>query len=440
MNHCVTKSFQLAICPFKPGAFVPVSVQDFEKYITHKYELTVMSWLQPLTLALRHGANPFFFNRFIRLLRQNMFKNLTRLSSVRLHLATILNSKFFSSDDGRPDLTNKPTNAVTESFKLIGYNNILHPDFRPQGQLLLQAWLGQTRSIFAQILKRLSDWQSRTTPFLHNFFSTSGALNAKPSSQKEKYFSSAQRISQLVTSPATCRHGLVKRMMPKFKENFFNRLLHHTGPYSAIDSSDDHHAPFFPISVNGPLNKSIESPGEVSQQKFFNRINCPFRVLVDFPTTTLRNYRPKRAEDIEGQNSIRHMSVISHLTLKPFRQWPDSLFDKEKLENTRLPGQVYEYRSKLPPALIDKRTRHFMDNASRQNNAFSLRTPPKMEMAVSEKKAVPDFKNQFQQQLKKIESAESSPAHGNIDIHHISERVYNEIERKLRIERERRGM
>jgi TRAP-type uncharacterized transport system substrate-binding protein len=66
-----------------------------------------------------------------------------------------------------------------------------------------------------------------------------------------------------------------------------------------------------------------------------------------------------------------------------------------------------------------------------------------MKLAVSEKKAVPDLKDEFQnleQRVKKIKSAESNTTHNNIDIHHISERVYDEIERKLRIERERRGL
>jgi hypothetical protein len=412
----VTKSFQLVISPFAPGVFVPVSVQDFEKCITHKYEPTVMSQLQRLSLKLQQDANPFFFNRFVRVLQKNMFKNLIRLASVRLHLTTVLHPKLFSSDDLRPDLRNKPTNAITESFKFTDHNNILRPDSCSQSQPMVQAWLRQTRSLFAQILKQLSEWQSLIPLFFGNLFSTSEVLNVKPSSQKEKYFSSTQLISQLMTRPVTYRHGLVKRIMPNFKENFF---------------------------FNGTLSTSMESPGEIPQKKFFNRINSPFHILVALPTTNLRNYQPESTEDIEEQYSTRHMSAISHLTLQPFRPWPNRLINKDGLKSLRLSGQVAEERLESPPAFIDKQTMQFVDNTSRKNKAFSPQTPPKMKLAVSEKKAVPDLKDEFQnleQRVKKIKSAESNTTHNNIDIHHISERVYDEIERKLRIERERRGL
>jgi hypothetical protein len=148
-------------------------------------------------------------------------------------------------------------------------------------------------------------------------------------------------------------------------------------------------------------------------------------------------------QESEEKTLKRYFSILTHLTLQPFRPWPNRLIDKDGLNALRLSGSVAEERLEPPPAFIDKRTRHFVDDASRKNNEISQRMPPKMKLAVSEKKDAPDFKNEFQnleQQLKKIKSSENISTHSNIDIHQISERVYDEIERKLRIERERRGL
>ena len=356
-----------------------MSNQDFEKCITHKYEPTIMSRLQWPTLKLRHEANQFFFNCFIRLQQQNIFKNLIRFPSIRFHLTTRLNTKLYSHDEHRPNLRNTSAGDDTDSYRMPLYNNILHPDMHLQGPL-----------------RQVDSMWTIISPEVGSASPDSG----KPGS---KHFSLRQ------------------------EPLLFRRISGRTFKYPAFLNRAVQKEPRGGIIPDMHLRQGDD-------YLFFNK---------SLPGTIANMARFVPYQESKEKTLKRYFSILTHLILQPFRPWPNRLIDKDGLKALRLSGQIAEERLEPLPAFIDKRTRHFVDNASRKNNEISQRMPPKMKLAVSEKKDVPDFKNEFQnleQQLKKINSAESSPTHSSIDIHQISERVYDEIERKLRIERERRGL
>lgn len=427
MELCVIKSFKAAISTMKPKALIAICAQNLGRAISEKYRLTIISRLQRPSLMLRHWANPIFLNRFIRLQQQNNFTNQIRLPSVELHLTTILKSRPLSSGVYRSNLRNKSTHASSATFQFANYTDILHPDFHSQSRPMLQMWLKQARSISALIKKRLSEWQPSMDQLIGHGLSALKALFAD--------FPMHTAVPPEV-GPASLYLGRPASDRTRIKPD---PLIFQ--PMSGL-------APKHSGFLNRVLQSAFATAFMVPHGKIFSKMHLMqwdghFCVNTGLPATTINGVRYNPDEEIEEKFLNRHFSILSHRTLEPLRHWPNRLIDTDELGVQRIPDLSDKKIPEAPPALTDKRIRHFTDNSSRENTMFSSLKPPKMKLAVSEKKAVPDFRGELQnieRRLKKIKPTESSPPQSNIDIHQISEKVYDEIERKLRIERERRGL
>jgi hypothetical protein len=250
-------------------------------------------------------------------------------------------------------------------------------------------------------------------------------------------------IFQLMPGQTSKRHSFLNRALQNINRQLFGRRSNDIDPQPVIGSSDGGLARLLP-RIFKELSATFMAPfGGIFPKTHLRWMNRHICVQTDFPGTIINGDRYKYDEEIEEKILNRHLSTLSHLTLQPFRRWPNLLLETEERETLRSPGQSDEENLKVPAAFIDKRIRYLTDKSSRENNVFSMLRPPKMKLAVSERKAAPDLRGELQnieRRLKSIKPTESSPPQSNIDIHQISERVYDEIERKLRIERERRGL
>lgn len=202
--------------------------------------------------------------------------------------------------------------------------------------------------------------------------------------------------------------------------------------------------PWIPqAAAQGPPSASSAGAGGMHPTLRRNTMSRHVQVQPDFPASSGDGVRQDLSGAFEARNTTQILSKLRHLILQPFRHWPNRLTGSAGHQTFHPPREKDDNSLKAPAALTDKRIRYFVDASHRGNAYPPVFQPPKMKLAVPEKNAVPDLRGELQsveRQLKNLKPTDSRPPFKNLDIHHLTEKVYDEIERKLRIERERRGL
>jgi len=417
----------------KPGGPIAVCARDFGRRIQEKYRLAIISLLRRPRLTLRQMHNPVSVNRFIRFLLQNKWTHQIRLPSVKLHLTTILHPRPLSPVGQRPGVKIKSTCPPAQVWRSDGILG------------MLQMWLNQARLLSVGQKERSYGWPTSFDPIISKL-SDFGAL-LDESHKKTKAFTDFRPLSlnfgRLDSGRSSGHRGIFNRVLQNFSGRLFGRPLNVIVPPPAMGSSDGHRKRLMPVVGSEPSIGSKRLSDEMFPKTIWGLMNRPIRTQTDFPATTIRGDRYNSGEDTQEQNTSRQLASLSHLALKPFSHWPDRLIDIAGREALRESARVTEKKPKPSPMFADKRTIHLTDKSGRERPVFSACKPVKITLAVSEKKAVADFNAEFQnikRQLETLKPAEKMQPHIDIDIHQLSEKVYDEIGRKLRIERERRGL
>jgi hypothetical protein len=349
-------------------------------------------------------------------------------------------------------------NADPAAFNIQNYTSILHPDLYYRGQPMLPIRLKQARTRTDSINRRITRWKATWGPPLGSGLWALRISNPRLSASAG---STKKRITQWKTTwiPLT-GNGLSAQAIVHAGSNPRRSASAGDWPDSSGFGENSpewtDNGPGFSIShlIFGRLERT--STFAAQSPNFFlthyggrlwklNRLrsNLNERARNEIKESTTSG--PQHLTDGELEKNIwnRHLSTLSHLAIRPFRRWPGLLLETDAHDALRSPGGTDKESRIKWMGMADTRMLHFADAPSRKSGVSAQIIPPKMKLAGSEKKAMPDIRGELgkiERKLKNVRPVETAVPPTQIDIHQVSQRVYDEIERKLRIERERRGL